>query len=95
MCFWEDDIVQLRWPDFAGGANRPSLIDAQANYRAFGAVDERSVAHVRQPSTSEVLDPTWRRFEPSSDEVEARVAGTDYGDSYAIARTTYYYWREH
>ncbi|MGA2529087.1 MAG: CPCC family cysteine-rich protein [Acidimicrobiales bacterium] len=25
MCFWQDDIVQLRWPDFAGGANRSSL----------------------------------------------------------------------
>jgi len=23
ICFWEDDNVQLRWPDYAGGANIP------------------------------------------------------------------------
>ncbi len=32
VCFWEDDGVQLRWPDWAGGANKPSLIDAQRIY---------------------------------------------------------------
>jgi hypothetical protein len=25
VCFWVDDPVQLRWPDWAGGANKPSL----------------------------------------------------------------------
>lgn len=29
VCFWKDGAVQLRWPDFAGGANRPSLIGSQ------------------------------------------------------------------
>ncbi|MBO0609867.1 hypothetical protein J0911_12605 [Myceligenerans salitolerans] len=31
ICFWEDDAVQLRWPDYRGGANRPSPVHAQAN----------------------------------------------------------------
>ena len=29
ICFWEDDNVQLRWPDWAGGANTPALIESQ------------------------------------------------------------------
>ncbi len=29
LCGWRDDSVQLRWPDLSGGANEPSLIDAQ------------------------------------------------------------------
>ncbi|MFC5904955.1 CPCC family cysteine-rich protein [Streptomyces zhihengii] len=37
VCFWEDDRVQLRWPDWTGGANRPSLIEAQVNFTDFGA----------------------------------------------------------
>jgi hypothetical protein len=24
VCFWEDDGVQLRWPDWSGGANSPA-----------------------------------------------------------------------
>jgi hypothetical protein len=23
ICFWQDDDVQLRWPDYDGGVNRP------------------------------------------------------------------------
>lgn len=43
ICFWEDDLVQLRSPDFAGGANRPSLIEAQAAFAEIGAIDPRLV----------------------------------------------------
>jgi hypothetical protein len=32
ICFWEDDLSQLRWLDSAGGANRPSLIEAQVTF---------------------------------------------------------------
>lgn len=32
VCSWEDDAVQLRWPDWQGGANDPSLIKAQQTY---------------------------------------------------------------
>ncbi|WP_132285335.1 CPCC family cysteine-rich protein [Kribbella sp. VKM Ac-2568] len=27
VCFWEDDLVQLRWPTSAIGANRVPLVD--------------------------------------------------------------------
>jgi hypothetical protein len=57
VCFWEDDDVQLDNPDFAGGANRPSLNQARSNYRMFGAVDEGARPHARLPKESE-LPPT-------------------------------------
>ena len=53
ICFWQDDIVQLRWPDFAGGANRPSLIDAQKNVSRLGAVEKRLVQYVRPAKAAE------------------------------------------
>ena len=33
VCGWEDDRVQLRDPDFAGGANEMSLNEAREAYR--------------------------------------------------------------
>ena len=33
VCGWEDDKVQLRDPDFAGGANEMSLNAAREDYR--------------------------------------------------------------
>lgn len=37
ICFWEDDVSQLRWPTMSGGANDVSLIEGQANFREFGS----------------------------------------------------------
>jgi hypothetical protein len=93
LCFWEDDLVQLRWPNYGGGANRPSLIEAQANVRRYGAMESRFKENVRPPHFDEPLDPEWRAFDPSRDDVEDCVSGHDYGDSYHDDRTTYYYWR--
>jgi hypothetical protein len=92
VCFWEDDIVQLRWPDFGGGANRPSLIEAQANVGRLGAVEERLVPHVRPAADEEPIDPAWRPFDRTRDEIEPRESGVDYGLTYADDRTAYYYW---
>src|SRR4051812_36466806 len=40
MCFWEDDISQLRFLEM-GGANHVSLIQGQRNFIRFGASEER------------------------------------------------------
>ena len=93
MCWWEDDLVQLRWPDYGGGANHPSLIGAQDNYLRTGASDPRLLAHVRLAEVSEPLDPSWRPFDVDRDLVEVRVSGVDYGNTYDDDRTIYYYWR--
>jgi hypothetical protein len=54
VCFWEDDDVQLDNPNFVGGANRPSLNQARANYRTLGAKDEKARSHVRPPREDEL-----------------------------------------
>jgi hypothetical protein len=81
-CGWEDDLVQLHRPDDAGGANRPSLIEAQRNYRQTGASDPRLVAKARPPGTIGPIDPHWRPFDP------ARDGPTDQNDAAGP-----YYWR--
>ena len=54
VCFWENDAVQNDDPSFAGGANEPSLTQARANYRRFGAVEERLILHVRAARPDEI-----------------------------------------
>jgi hypothetical protein len=70
ICFWEDDPVQLRWPDCPRGANKPSLIEAQENYLAFGACERRALKHVRPPKDDEPPDPRWRPIDPGLDSFE-------------------------
>ena len=55
ICFWEDDAVQLRFPNLADyGANEGvSLIEAQKNFQKFGAVDQRLVKYIRKPTPEE------------------------------------------
>ncbi|HEY5338994.1 MAG TPA: CPCC family cysteine-rich protein [Rhizomicrobium sp.] len=36
VCSWEDDPVQAKDPDFAGGANRLSLTQARAAWKRAG-----------------------------------------------------------
>jgi hypothetical protein len=70
VCFWEDDAVQFRWPDVEGGANVVSLLDAQRNFRDFGACEQSSRKHVRPPRADEPVDPAWRPIDPAVDVFE-------------------------
>jgi hypothetical protein len=67
ICFWEDDLVQLAFPDMAGGANKCSLIEGQRNFASFGAWERRLIANSRQPRSDEDRDARWRPLDPSSD----------------------------
>src|SRR5207249_823853 len=67
ICFWEDDIVQLAFPDLAGGANHCSLIEGQRNYIACEACEPRVTPHVRPASSADVRDPSWRSLDPATD----------------------------
>jgi hypothetical protein len=93
ICFWEDDVVQLRWVTWAGGANRPSLVDAQRNYAAFACSEARFIENVRPPRADERRDPSWRLADVTRD-VEPHVSGVDYGATYPADSTTLYYWRD-
>lgn len=72
VCFWEDDTIQLRWPDYGGGANTPSLIEAQRTCAEVGAMESRFVGNVRAADESEPLDEGWRRIDLAVDRFEAR-----------------------
>ncbi|MFB7459240.1 CPCC family cysteine-rich protein [Streptomyces sp. NPDC056188] len=70
ICFWEDDAIQFRWPTMDGGANKVSLIEAQHNYRDFGACDQHGRRFVRPPAADEPLDPAWRPIDLAQDSFE-------------------------
>ncbi|KPH97870.1 Cysteine-rich CPCC domain containing protein [Actinobacteria bacterium OV450] len=90
VCFWEDDALQLRWPDWAVGANRTSLVEAQQNYQAFGACDERSVEHVRPPGDDEPQDRSWRLIDPERDHFEPQGVQLAV---WPVDQTVLYWWR--
>ncbi|MFE4925427.1 CPCC family cysteine-rich protein [Streptomyces sp. NPDC056661] len=71
VCRWEDDPVKLRWPAFSPGAYSPSLIEAQRNYREFGACIEDARASVRPALPHEQVDPCWRPIDLNSDRFES------------------------
>ena len=63
VCFWEDDNVQLKDPNYKGGANHVSLKEAQNNFITFGACEKIMVKNVRPANTSEPKDSGWKPFE--------------------------------
>ena len=60
ICFWEDDLVQLRFPEMSGGANKPSLLEAQRNYAEISACEQRLVRYVRPAGAADGREPEWR-----------------------------------
>lgn len=88
ICFWEDDPGQLRWPDYAGGANSPSLIESQRNYVECGAMEPRFVDQVRPASEVEPVDVGWRPVDPVTD-VLTPIQDAGWPDDL----TDLYYWR--
>ncbi len=53
VCFWQDDDIQNKNPDYSGGANAPSLNQARDNFKKFGAVEKRLIKYVRNPKPEE------------------------------------------
>jgi hypothetical protein len=88
VCGWEDDLVQLRFPEM-GGANRP-LIACQAAYASWR---EREGHPLSPEEGGFIQDPSWRPLDPAVDNVERPVSGVAYGATYPDDRTVYYYWR--
>ena len=65
ICYWEDDPVQEADPWFGGGANKPSLCQAQLNYQQYGAMEKRFTSNVVPPKPSDLMNRNWR---PLTDE---------------------------
>jgi len=92
ICFWEDDPVQVADPWFEGGANKPSLIQAQQNYKSFGAMERRFTSNVRKPTKSDRKDPAWRLV-LKSDKVSVTTPKSieENAEKTGISES-YYYW---
>ncbi len=94
ICFWEDDLSQLRFAFMDGGANRVSLGDGQRAYAILGACEGRFVMYVRQPTGEDRRDAGWRPLDPTRDNIEDAQAVTNAAQTYPDDPTRLYYWRD-
>ena len=62
ICFWEEDPVQFKEPDYEGGASEVSLRQAQENLLVFGACEKRCIELVRKPTSEDVKDASWKQI---------------------------------
>ncbi len=53
VCYWEDDCVQNNDPEYDGGANGISLIEAKKNFAKYGAIKLEFENDVREPLEEE------------------------------------------
>ena len=91
ICFWEDDPVQLLDPSYAGGANHPSLIEAQSNVMLYGACDLIGKEHAKGILPNDQKDPGWR-LATELDVKNARTPGSLSRNEYDDLNV-WYYWR--
>jgi hypothetical protein len=86
VCVWQDDVSQLRFPKCGGGANKPSLIDAQKNFLSLGVGNPAGGASC--PSR----DVAWRPIEHADlpPDADGHFEGRP---SYPADLTELYYWR--
>jgi len=54
VCFWEDDPIQLKRPNFIEGVNGISLNQARENYLQYGACTISMVRYIRKPKEDEL-----------------------------------------
>ncbi|WP_026925417.1 CPCC family cysteine-rich protein [Glycomyces arizonensis] len=90
ICRWEDDVTQLRWPDYQGGANRTNLLEAQRNFQRFGASDRDAASRARPPREDEPLDAGFRIADPAVDDFESL---DDEPGNWPTDRSVLYWWR--
>jgi hypothetical protein len=93
VCFWEDDLSQLRFAYLGGGANRVSLLEGQHAYATIGACEARFVPHVRQPTGEDRREADWRPLDPERDNIEQAEIVTAAAETYSDDPTRLYYWR--
>lgn len=90
ICFWEDDGIQLLDPWYAGGANQPSLVQAQGNFSKFGACEEDARGLVRKPHAEDEMDSSWRPV--SEGDRQRTKLPVDIPDESWNRREMWYYW---
>ena len=61
ICFWEDDTTSFENPEYAGGANRVSLIEAQRNFEEFGACQRDMIKNTKKPNKRDIRKENQNR----------------------------------
>ena len=56
VCYWEDDGVQLNFPEYKGGANEVSLNQARKNFKEVGVIALQFKEQVRPPLEEELKE---------------------------------------
>jgi hypothetical protein len=84
----------LRFPHLGGGANKPSLVQAQKNYMTFGACEKGFERDVRKPQSTEMRDPNWRPVDEELDKFEENFKEGDKFVEYPDDHTSLYYWKD-
>jgi hypothetical protein len=92
VCFWEDDQIQLLDPWYSGGANHPSLVEAQENFASFGACDHHGKQFVKGVLPDDEKDSEWRPAS-ESDRVHAKRPRDLTEQDFSVADALYY-WRQ-
>ena len=92
VCYWEDSLSELRFATRGGGANTPSLVEAQLNYIKHGTSDLKLRPRAQSLAGFE-RDENWRLIDLRIDNIELSSVG-DQGKTYPRDRTTLYYWRD-
>jgi hypothetical protein len=93
ICYWHDDASSLRFATVADGPNHVSLVQAQKNFIAFGAIEERFKQHVRAPGPDDKRDPAWRPIDVDADALDG--SEEDPGPKiWPDEMTELYYWTD-
>jgi len=88
VCDWEDDHVQLKHPRMGGGANKASLVEAQAAALRQFPIETRLAKGFER-------DPAWRSLGEAEEVASAAPrSGTEYFESAASDDDVGYYWRK-
>lgn len=90
VCFWETDPIQLADPHYKGGANQPSLAEAQQNFILFGACEKEDVLKTRMPLSDELKDENFKTFDENTVDDEGGNPATGGKETLFFKR----YWNE-
>jgi len=91
VCGWQDDLSQLRFARMPGGANKTSLLEAQAHMQSTGETDRLAE---RAFGMGVERDHGWRWIDLSIDSFEDPEEGVEYGESYPPDSVSLCYWRD-
>ncbi|AUS79458.1 hypothetical protein C1701_15045 [Actinoalloteichus sp. AHMU CJ021] len=89
ICDWEDDLVQLRWPDISG-ANQVPLTESQLIYKDIGIADSNSTSKIRPLADFWSIDFGFRTIDEKIHNFEPNGA---IEANWPEDRTRLYWWR--